>query len=88
MPAHFQGGKIMGLYTVVFAYLGPETMLPMTSVVAGLVGVLMMFGRNSWLWARGIYQRVAPRPKAARRFRRIGTGPVDPVVSRQARVRV
>ena len=29
------------------AYLGPETMLPMTSVVAGIVGFFMMFGRKA-----------------------------------------
>ncbi len=66
----------MLFFTVVFAYLGPETMLPMTSVVAGVVGVLMMLGRNSWLWARGIFQQLSTRPKVARPARRIGHGPV------------
>ncbi len=32
---------------VFFAYLGPETMLPLTSVVATVVGVLLVFGRNT-----------------------------------------
>ena len=31
---------------MIFAYLGPETMLPMTSVLAGVVGFFMMFGRK------------------------------------------
>ncbi len=30
-----------------FAYLGPDTFLPMTSVVAIVVGGLLMMGRNS-----------------------------------------
>ena len=28
------------------SYIGPDTMLPLTSVAAGIVGVVMMFGRN------------------------------------------
>ena len=31
---------------MLFAYLGPETLLPMTSVLAAAVGVVAMFGRN------------------------------------------
>jgi hypothetical protein len=31
----------------IFAYFGPETVLPLTSVVAAVAGVFMMFGRNS-----------------------------------------
>jgi hypothetical protein len=65
---------------MVFAYLGPETMLPMTSVVAGVVGFVMMFGRRAWYWvsktARRFNPRAASPPEPARRFRRIGTGPV------------
>ena len=69
---------------MVFAYLGPETMLPMTSVVAGIVGFLMMFGRNAWSWASKTARRLVPRgetsgPKPTRRLRRIGTGPVGEV---------
>ncbi len=77
----------MILLTVVFAYLGPETMLPMTSVLAGVVGILMMFGRNSWLWAKGIYWRVVPRSKVARPLRRIGTGPVGRITPETSRTR-
>jgi hypothetical protein len=32
---------------ILFAYFGPESMLPLTSVVATAVGVFLMFGRNS-----------------------------------------
>ena len=31
---------------MLFAYLGPETMMPVASIVAAVVGVVMMFGRN------------------------------------------
>jgi hypothetical protein len=31
----------------VLAYFGPETMMPLTSIVAAVVGIFMMFGRNS-----------------------------------------
>ncbi len=29
------------------AYFGPETFLPVTSAIAGVVGVFLMFGRSS-----------------------------------------
>jgi hypothetical protein len=32
---------------ILFAYFGPETMLPFTSIVATVVGIFLMFGRNS-----------------------------------------
>lgn len=47
----------MALDFVVLAYFGPETVLPMTSVIATVVGVFMMFGRNTlrflFRWRRG-----------------------------------
>jgi hypothetical protein len=74
----------MGLSIAILAYLGPETMLPMTSVVAGVAGVLMMFGRNSHRWVlrslRALVPSPAIRPEASRRPRRIGTGPAGGIV--------
>ena len=32
---------------MLFAYFGPETFLPLTSVIAGVAGVFLMFGKNS-----------------------------------------
>lgn len=32
---------------MLFAYFGPETFLPLTSVIAAVAGVVLMFGRNS-----------------------------------------
>lgn len=37
---------------MLFAYFGPETFLPLTSVLAGAVGVMLMFGRTSWRFAK------------------------------------
>lgn len=31
---------------MLFAYLGPDTVLPLTSVVAAVAGAVMMFGRG------------------------------------------
>ncbi len=68
------------------AYLGPETMLPMTSVIAGAIGVVMMFGRKSFRWVanccRAIVARPNPKasPEATRRPRRIGEGTVGGIV--------
>jgi hypothetical protein len=74
----------MGLSIAILAYLGPETMLPMTSVVAGVAGVLMMFGRSSHRWVMRSLRAIAPgpmaRPKTSRSPRRIGSGPVGGIV--------
>jgi hypothetical protein len=37
----------MQMSVALFAYLGPETVLPLTSVVAAVAGVVLMFGRNA-----------------------------------------
>ena len=70
----------MIFFTAIFAYLGPETMLPMTSVVAGVAGVAMLFGRNSLRWAmragRRLASMVGRRPKPRAGGRKIGNGPV------------
>lgn len=33
------------------AYFGPETFLPVTSAIAGVVGILLMFGRTTFRMA-------------------------------------
>jgi hypothetical protein len=33
---------------ILFAYFGPESMLPLTSIVATVAGVFLMFGRNTF----------------------------------------
>lgn len=48
------------------AYLGPDTMLPLTSVIAGAVGVVLMFGRQIVVrlkdLARWVQQRLRGKP--------------------------
>ena len=48
---------------MLFAYLGPETMMPVASVIAAGVGVVMMFGRNIILFGRNLAERVWPGPR-------------------------
>jgi hypothetical protein len=73
-------GLDMSFSMAIFAYLGPETMLPMTSAVAGVAGVVMLFGRGSFRWAsekvRGLASRIRRRPKPTGKSRKIGRGPV------------
>lgn len=33
---------------LIFAYFSPETLLPVTSIVATVVGIVMMFGKNAF----------------------------------------
>ncbi len=46
--------------SMLFAYFGPETMMPVASVIAAVVGVTMMFGRNVVYFGRNVVRRVRP----------------------------
>ena len=43
---------------MLFAYIGPETMMPIASGVAAVVGVFLMFGRSVMLVIRNIGRKV------------------------------
>ena len=75
----------MDCFVTIFGYLGPETMLPVTSVVAGALGVVMLLGRSSLRWAAGMVRSLAsfvgPGSKPADRPRRPGAGPAGRIGS-------
>jgi hypothetical protein len=61
----------MTLFAPVFAYFSPETVLPLTSILASAVGVLLLFGRSALRLVRGLFRiatrrgrrvQVVPRP--------------------------
>src|SRR4051794_39626 len=58
------GLRLMSL--ILFAYFGPETMLPLTSVVATVVGIFMMFGRTSLRLVRRSIVSLLPAKSAKR----------------------
>jgi hypothetical protein len=45
---------------MLFAYLGPETMMPVASIVAAAAGVFLMFGRNVISFCRNVFRRIWP----------------------------
>jgi hypothetical protein len=45
---------------MVFAYFGPETMMPIASVIAASVGAVLFFGKNVLLFGRGVLRRLRP----------------------------
>jgi hypothetical protein len=45
---------------MLFAYIGPEVMMPVASVICGIVGVFLMFGRSVVGFGRGLVRRVWP----------------------------
>jgi hypothetical protein len=46
--------------SLILAYFGPETFLPLTSIVAAIVGVAMMCGRNTIRFLLYLAGRIAP----------------------------
>jgi hypothetical protein len=48
---------------MLFAYVGPETILPVASVFAAVLGVLMMFGRKILAFGRNLVRRLSPRSR-------------------------
>ena len=48
---------------MLFAYIGPETMMPVASIIAAAAGVVMMFGRSIMMFGRGLVRRVLPKSK-------------------------
>jgi hypothetical protein len=81
---------------MLFAYFGPETVLPMTSTAAMVAGFLLMFGRQTLglarLAIRKVYRRTGTPSErlvlrsAGKRFRKDGPGAGVP--SRMGRVEV
>jgi hypothetical protein len=43
---------------MLLAYVGPETVLPLTSTLAAVLGVVLMFGRQAGRLALGVCRRV------------------------------
>ena len=43
---------------MLFAYLGPETMMPVASVIAAVAGVMMMCGRSVFMFGRNVLRRI------------------------------
>jgi hypothetical protein len=48
---------------MIFAYFGPETMMPIASVIAASVGAVLLFGKNVLLFGRGLMRRLRPRSR-------------------------
>ncbi|HKI18443.1 MAG TPA: hypothetical protein VKA15_11210 [Isosphaeraceae bacterium] len=48
---------------MLFAYFGPETMMPVASIIAAVGGVVMLFGRNVLVFGRKLVRRVWPRSR-------------------------
>ena len=51
-----------GQYVVAFLYLGPETILPLTSVIAAVVGVLLIFWRYILSAIKKLIRKIRHQP--------------------------
>ena len=54
--------NMMYLSSGILAYLGPETTMPLTSFLATIVALLLVFGKNLIQYAAG-WVRIAMRPR-------------------------
>lgn len=52
-----------GFSGMILAYFGPETMMPVVSVIAAAIGAVMMFNRNILLYGRSLVERVRPHTR-------------------------
>jgi hypothetical protein len=59
LPARFD----KEVFRMLFAYFGPETMMPVASMIAAAVGMVMMFGRSIVGYGRSLVERVRPHPR-------------------------
>jgi hypothetical protein len=57
-PGSLHGSIIQESIVMIFAYIGPETMMPIASGIAAVVGVFLMFGRSVMLVLRNIGRKV------------------------------
>jgi hypothetical protein len=65
----FDIARVLGLdsctwYGIVILYLGPETMMPVASALAGIVGAIIMFWQRLVRWTRKLIQYVKSRKPA------------------------
>jgi hypothetical protein len=49
---------------MLFAYLGPDTFLPLTSIAAAIIGTMLMFGRTLRVAVVSVLRRIAGRSPA------------------------
>jgi hypothetical protein len=81
---------------MLFAYLGPDTMLPLTSAFAAVLGVALMFGRQvlraGWVAVGGIRRLIGStshQPEVAgQRADRAHIGTAHPTIERKRRTAV
>jgi hypothetical protein len=56
---------MVGPAEILVAYVGPEVIMPLASVFAGVLGVLLMFGRYLLRLPKKLFVGCFPRSKAA-----------------------
>jgi hypothetical protein len=62
---------------MLYGYLGPDTFLPLTSIIAAVAGGVLMFGRNLMALVRGVLRRSPgspPTPSSRQRSERLRAG--------------
>ena len=66
MLAMISGNSIDHLLTWVALYVGPDLLLPLTSALAAIAGVLLMFWNRVIGFVRAGWRRITGKPKEPR----------------------
>lgn len=82
-PSQHESPRTMNCTPELLAYIGPETILPASSILAGLGGLLLIFGN----YIRGALRRCVQRVTGRKPQANEPAGPDDAESMREARGR-
>jgi hypothetical protein len=55
----------MNLHSILLAYVGPDTVLPVASAFAAVMGAILLFAKSIWRGTVNVVRRLLKRPPVA-----------------------
>ena len=52
----------MNTHSILLAYVGPETVLPVASAFAAILGAILLFAKSNWRSTVNLFRRFRKRP--------------------------
>ena len=50
------------MHSIILGYVGPETVLPVASAFAAIVGAILLFAKSIWRYIVNLFRRFRKRP--------------------------